>query len=98
MRRRRSASSASGAWKEKGRISSLVAIFESPWFEAWPCASPAGATSAGSRLTAPAIADAERTARRVAGNDRGHDYSPSQGELGRRSVSLAGLPLGAETS
>src|SRR5262249_19255468 len=38
-----------GAWDEKGRISSLVAMRESPCFEGWPAA----AQWSGRRLTGP---------------------------------------------
>src|SRR5262245_7626043 len=70
MRLRESASSASGAWKENGRISSLLAILESPCFGGWlERASPAPAQCSGRRLTAPAAAEAARTLRRVGGDE-----------------------------
>src|SRR5262245_1874850 len=66
MRLRKSVSSASGAWKEKGRISSLVAILESPCFDLWlGRAPPCAAKCVGRRLTTLAAAEAARTLRRV---------------------------------
>src|SRR5262245_37333282 len=75
MRRRRSAIASSRKLIEKERIESVLAsIFESPWFEGWPSASLAEVTSAGSRLTAPTAAEAERRIRRV-GNVAGMTFS-----------------------
>jgi len=73
MRLRKSASCASGAWKEKGRMSSLAAILESPCLESWlERASPAATQCGGRRLTALAPAEAARTLRRV-GDDESLD-------------------------
>ena len=72
MRLRRSARSASGALKEKGRIASalVVPICASPWSEGWlGRACPAAARCLGSRLTAPAAAEAARRLRRVGDDD-----------------------------
>src|SRR5262245_19668365 len=70
MRLRKSASPASGAWKEKGRTSSLVAILDSPCFEGWlERASPAATLCSGKRLTAPTAAEAARMLRRLGGGE-----------------------------
>src|SRR5215212_9709192 len=69
MRLRKSASSVSGAWKEKGRISSLLAICEPPWFDDWENASRADASSGASTLAMLVTAEAARKSRRVGGVD-----------------------------
>src|SRR4029077_13142551 len=77
----------SGAWKEKGRTSSLLAILESPCFEDWLArASPAATPCSGRRLTAPAAAEAPRTRRRVGDDEFAAMVSPPKGAFTASTV------------